>query len=76
MTVTTEPDVRTFLQRLDRARGRTMVVHAVSGQSYAGILRSADEVSVCLESHSEDYEAPCILEIDATRVEAIEIVRE
>ena len=63
-----------FVERLNHARGRQVVVHTLSGHTYAGVLRSADRAVVCIEGESDTFDARCVIEIDAARVEAIEII--
>jgi hypothetical protein len=75
MAVASHAPALTFADRLRQARSRSVVVHTSSGRSYAGRLMDADEVSVRLEGDSDEYDAPCLLEIDAARVEAIEIIK-
>ena len=74
MAVASHPRGLTFTDRMRQARSRSVVVHTSSGRSYAGRLVDADEVSVRLEGDSDEYDAPCLLEIQATRIEAFEIV--
>ncbi len=53
--------------------GSTVVVHT-GRASYTGRLLSVSPVSVNLESDSEVLDAPVHIRVDATRVEAVELL--
>ena len=76
MTAPAHAPADSIFDRVQCAVSRTVVIYTASGRAYAGTLLAADDVSVQVESGSDDFEAPCILEIDATRVEAVEIIKE
>lgn len=62
-----------FLQRLrERALGQTVVLHT-GRRTYVGRLVAINATSVRLEAESDEFEEPCRLEIDPTRVEAVEL---
>lgn len=64
-----------FVARLlVQGKGRLVAVFTASAQVFVGRLLEADSVSVRLATESEALEQPCVLEIDARLVEAVEIV--